>query len=1034
MTKTYFNFRYKVQLCIICISNFCRQSYLSKHLIAGFVALLFTSQAALSENVILRHSFAGNISFALAGNTLRSSSNTCAPISGGESSSTINIPIGATMKAAYLYWSGSGSVDSTIVFNNSTLTADISHVEVFQGRNYFSSKKDVTNLISVSSTSHKASGVTFNGSASYCNVQSAYAGWALAVIYEHTGEPLRVINVFDGFKNFWGSELDLIPDNFVIAQNPAAKGGKHAHITWEGDANNSQPRSNFNETLRFENNNLTGTNNPNGNQFNGYSNISGGRNTSGVDIDEYQIGSYLTAGDTSVHTTYSSGQDAVFLTAELISVPNEPVADLSIQQTGPSRFIRGENNTVNFTVYNNGPSIATSSTEISIPLPTGLSLNSFTGNQWSCNEISANVICNYTNDIANNASANSLSISFYSDNSTNNSVNITATVTGVVFDNILSNNTRTQTYSVISADLSTSSKSVTDLNGGNVQAGEKIRYTIDLIETNGVAKSGISVVDNLPNNISSFEVISLPNGASNNSQQAPAGSNSTGLISISNISVAANATESIVIDAIILASSTANTAIENTATISAQNMSDITISSPTIYVSKPANPATGNKPLYLRQSSNLSRVQPTSSAFHTLADLAERTYIITPAFQQEFIFSDSTVSAYLFLQNDYNRDSWGHTVTVTLLRNNISIGSVTRTISVPSVGLNGDNVALFEFSIPLSGTPTLDPNDTLSLKVANDSQYGEDSLRIYSIDPNVNNADSISPYSLVSLPAATVINVDNISILDNNSQEVSEASPTETIIIQAEISDPFGAFDITSSNITITNSQGTTLVNKADMSFLSEPHPAKKIFQFSFNLAADAELGDWSISVTALEGVENDIEHTSESTFKIVPQLPNITLTKNVDVYSDPIHGTNTATSFAKAIPNAVLTYTISASNSGPGAAQINSIWIADAIPLNMFMNVLDFDDVADTGPIKVLPSASPSGLNYNFESLSSNSDDLEFSANNGASFTYSPTPDSDGIDENITHFRINPKGIFQAPAAGESPTQFTIKFRVRLQ
>ena len=251
MTKTYFNFRYKVQLCIICISNFCRQSYLSKHLIAGFVALLFTSQAALSENVILRHSFAGNISFALAGNTLRSSSNTCAPISGGESSSTINIPIGATMKAAYLYWSGSGSVDSTIVFNNSTLTADISHVEVFQGRNYFSSKKDVTNLISVSSTSHKASGVTFNGSASYCNVQSAYAGWALAVIYEHTGEPLRVINVFDGFKNFWGSELDLIPDNFVIAQNPAAKGGKHAHITWEGDANNSQPRSNFNETLRL---------------------------------------------------------------------------------------------------------------------------------------------------------------------------------------------------------------------------------------------------------------------------------------------------------------------------------------------------------------------------------------------------------------------------------------------------------------------------------------------------------------------------------------------------------------------------------------------------------------------------------------------------------------------------------------------------------------------------------------------------------------------------------------------------------------
>ena len=1007
-------------------------------MIAGFFVLLSFIQTATAENVILRHSFAGNISFALAGNTLRDASDTCAPIAGGESSSDIDIPSGAIMKAAYLYWSGSGSVDSTIVFNGSTLTADINYTEVFQGRNYFSSKKDVTNLVSTNTTIHTASGVTFDGSSNgendYCDVKSAYAGWALAVIYEHANQPLRVINVFDGFKNFWGSELDLIPDNFVIAQDPATKGGKHAHITWEGDNGNSQSRGGFSESLQFEGDNLTDTGNPAGNQFNSYSNINGGSNTSGVDIDEYEIGSKLTAGTTSVHTTYSSGQDAVFLTAELISVPNEPVADLSIQQTGPSRFIRGENNTVNFTVYNNGPSIASNNTEVSFPLPNGLSFNNFSGNQWSCSELSANVICYYTSDIASNASASPLAISLYSDYSTNNSVNISSTVTGVVFDNILSNNTQTQSYSVVSSDLSSSSKSVTDLNGGNVQAGEKIRYTINLSETNGISKSGISVVDNLPNNISSFEVISFPSGALDNSQQAPAGSNSTGLISISNISVAANATESIVIDAIILASTAANTAIENTATISAQNMSDINISSPIIYVSKPAQPATGNKPLYLRQSSNLSRIQPTSSAFHALADLTEKSYIITPAFQQEFTFSDSTVSAYLFLQNDYNQGSWGHNITVSLLRNNISIGSVTRQVSVPSVGSGGDNVALFEFAIPLNSTPTLNPSDTLSLKIVNDSDYGEDSLRVYSIDPNINSNDSVSPYSFVSLPAATVINVDNIAILDSNSQVISQASASENIVIQAEVSDPFGAFDISSANITITDSQGTPLVNKADMSFLSEPHPAKKIFEFSVNLPADAELGEWSISVTALEGVENEIEHTSESIFKIVAQLPNITLTKSVDVYSDPIHGTNTATSFAKAIPNAVLTYTISASNSGPGAAQVNSIWIADAIPQNMFMHVLDFDDIADTGPISESPSANPSGLIYNFENLASNSDDIEFSNNDGASFTYSPTPDSDGIDKNITHFRINPKGVFQAPAAGESPTQFTIKFRVRLQ
>lgn len=997
------------------------------------LSLLFpiTSNA---EEVVLRHSFAGNISFALAGNTLRDASDTCRPIANGESSSPINIPNGSTIKAAYLYWSGSGSVDSDVSFNGSPISADTNHTITFQSRSYFSSKKDVTDLISVNSASHRVSGVSFNGSGGYCDVKSAYAGWALTVIYQNPSESLRVINVFDGFKNFWGSELDLIPNNFVIAQNPASKGGKHAHITWEGDNGNSQSKDGFSESLQFEGSNLTDSGNPSNNQFNSYSNINGGRFTSGVDIDEYEIGSKLTAGDTSVHTTYSSGQDAVFLTAEIISVPNEPVAELSIQQSGPDKFIRGENNTVTLTVSNNGPNVATSNTQITIPLANGLSLNSFSGSQWSCTESSTTITCNYAGDISDNASASQLSITLSSNFNTSDNVNISATATGALFDNILSNNTRSKTYSVVSANLTNSSKSVIDLNGGNIRAGDKVRYQIDLVETNGVSKSGISVVDHLPNNISSFEIISIPSGANNNSQQAPSGNNSTGLISISDISVAANSTESIVFDAIILTSSAANTAIKNTASITSENMPEITVSSPTIYVSKSANPATGNKPLYLRQTSHLSRVQPTSGAFHSLTDSAEKTYIITPAFQQEFIFSDSNVSTYLFLQNDYSSGSWGHTVSVSLLRNNINIGSVSRTISVPSAGSGGDNVALFEFSIPLSSTPTLNSGDTLSLKVVNNSEYDVDSLRIYSIDPNINNSDINSPYSLVSLPAATVINVDNISIFDNNSQEINQTSPSEKIVIQTEVSDPFGAFDISSSHITITDSQGLTLVDKVDMTFLSEPHPAKKIFEFNFDVPADAELGDWSILVTALEGVEGDIEHSSESTFKITAQLPNIVLTKSVDVYSDPVHGPNSATTFAKAIPGAVLTYTISASNSGSGAAQINSIWIADAIPQNMFLRVLDFDDVSGVGPISAIYNQITNGLSYNFENLSSSSDDIEFSNNNGASFDYSPVPDSNGLDKNITHFRINPKGVFQAPTAAESPTKFTIKFRVKLQ
>lgn len=97
-------------------------------------------------------------------------------------------------------------------------------------------------------------------------------------------------------------------------------------------------------------------------------------------------------------------------------------------------------------------------------------------------------------------------------------------------------------------------------------------------------------------------------------------------------------------------------------------------------------------------------------------------------------------------------------------------------------------------------------------------------------------------------------------------------------------------------------------------------------------------------------------------------------------------------------------------------------------------MLVSDFDGISAQGPILGAPENSSSGLSYRYIALDSTDDDIEFSNNNGASFTYSPKPDNEGLDKNITHFRINPKGVFQAPAAGENPTQFTLRFRVKLQ
>jgi hypothetical protein len=75
------------------------------------------------------------------------------------------------------------------------------------------------------------------------------------------------------------------------------------------------------------------------------------------------------------------------------------------------------------------------------------------------------------------------------------------------------------------------------------------------------------------------------------------------------------------------------------------------------------------------------------------------------------------------------------------------------------------------------------------------------------------------------------------------------------------------------------------------------------------------------------------------------------------------------------------------------------------------------------TGPVLFQDGSPGSGLTYTFTSLSSTTDDVDFSNNNGTSWTYVPTANASGVDPAVTHIRIRPKGSM---AAGSS---FTLLF-----
>lgn len=138
-----------------------------------------------------------------------------------------------------------------------------------------------------------------------------------------------------------------------------------------------------------------------------------------------------------------------------------------------------------------------------------------------------------------------------------------------------------------------------------------------------------------------------------------------------------------------------------------------------------------------------------------------------------------------------------------------------------------------------------------------------------------------------------------------------------------------------------------------------------------------------------------------------------VTASKTATVVSDPMNGALTP----KAIPGAKVDYTITVTNGTGVALDKDKTIVTDAIPAKTKLCVADLNG-AGSGP--VVASTLLTGLTYTFTSLSSTSDDLEFSNNSGSTYVYTPVADSDGCDAAVTNIRIKPKGnqaIAAAPA-----------------
>ncbi len=94
----------------------------------------FFSTKVIAESLNSKKSFTGRINYTVTGGTLRSNPDNIDACSLNATSSAClsNLPYGANINQAYLYWSGSGiNIDNQVSFAGSSLTADRTYTDSF---------------------------------------------------------------------------------------------------------------------------------------------------------------------------------------------------------------------------------------------------------------------------------------------------------------------------------------------------------------------------------------------------------------------------------------------------------------------------------------------------------------------------------------------------------------------------------------------------------------------------------------------------------------------------------------------------------------------------------------------------------------------------------------------------------------------------------------------------------------------------------------------------------------------------------------
>ncbi len=863
-------------------------------------AVALPARAAFN-NTTPRATFAGTHNYVMTGGSLRSASNTtnaCSLVA-TRTAALSGIPAGSTIAAAYLYWGGSGATtDYTVGFNagntltsttNVTALAGDRFTETYTTKSFFGGFYDVTSMVT-GNGNYTFGGLAVDSGGDYCTGQNVMSAWALVVVYRNASEPYRYTRVYDGLQLFRGSAVTTTQTGFRV---PDLLDGKVSVITWEGDpdTNSSFPLDGFTEALTFDGHGLgnAGCDDVD-NMYNSTMGTPSSCSTTtyGADIDTFDVTPYLFEGQSSATIQYSSGNDAVFLSTQIISTTNTPVADLAIVKThNGTNFTAGQNGSYNIDVQNLGPEIAVGTATVTDTLPTGLTFVSGTGSGWTCSAVGQTVTCNNSApSIALNAHLPALTLTVAVDGNAAASTQNTATVTHPMFDGTGGNSTSTDTVTVRRSNLSTSTKTVVDQDGGDLLPGDTLRYTITLKDTgtNGLDATGVSVVDDLDANLGNLTIVSIPAGATDNSIGS-GGANGSGQINVTGITVPSGQTRTIVYDVSVSGDAVTGTAINNTAAITNPNGPGATpvAATMTVNIPDPAPPASGSKILYAYDNQLASpnprqqlvrtpqTTNTTGSNYIIVAGNGNKVWPLTSTVPtgKTLVLPAQTIPVLLVMRAGNNSTGTNRPTTVTLLN------GATVIATSASQNISGTTAAVKTFNVTIPAT-TINAGSGLNLRVNNGNTTATREVWVYA-------RTSAANYSRLSFATSTVISVDSVALY--SAAYPSTATKTgwqagDVVYVRADISDPFGGYDVSGARLTLKDDSNATVVNNLAMTAKTSPiftdGTPNRIYEYAYTLPASPNFGTYTAAVTATEGSEGTITHTRTESLSLLPSTLNI--------------------------------------------------------------------------------------------------------------------------------------------------------------